>query len=40
MAKAKKRKDGRYATSITIGIDESGKPIKHFVYRKTLREFE
>lgn len=40
MKKAKKRKDGRYATSITIGIDESGKPIKHFVYGKTLKEFE
>lgn len=39
-AKYKKRKDGRYATSVQIGFDESGKSIRKKVYGKTISELE
>lgn len=39
MATLKKRKDGRYAKQITIGIKD-GKPIKKTVYGKTIKEVE
>ena len=39
--KYKKRKDGRYATTVTIGRDiETGKPIKVFVYGHTIDELK
>ncbi len=39
--KYKKRKDGRYATIVTIGRDiETGKPIKVFVYGHTIDELK
>ena len=41
MAKYKKRKDGRYCTSITVGKDfNTGKPIKVTVYGKTVAEVD
>lgn len=39
MASLKKRKDGRYAKQITIGIKD-GKPVKKTVYGKTLKQLE
>ena len=39
MAKLKKRKDGRYAKQVTVGVRD-GKPIKKTVYGKTLKEVE
>ena len=39
-AKFTKRADGRYATSVTMGVDENGKPQKKIVYAKTIRELE
>lgn len=39
MASLKKRKDGRYAKQITIGIKD-GKPVKKTVYGKTIKEVE
>lgn len=39
--KYKQRSDGFYQTSVTIGIDdETGKPIKEYVYAKTITELE
>ena len=40
MPKYKKRKDGRYATSITVGYDNNGKRIQKTVYGKTIRELD
>lgn len=40
MAKYKKRKDGRYTSSINIGVKEDGKPEKIFVYGKSIKELE
>lgn len=41
MAKYKKRKDGRYATNVTVGRNwETGKPILVRVYGKTISELE
>ena len=40
MAKYKKRSDGRYATTIQLGYNELGKPIKKIVYGKTIKELE
>lgn len=40
MARYSKRKDGRYCTTVLIGKDETGKPIKHMVYGKTVKELE
>ena len=36
----KKRKDGRYATTITVGYDENGKRQIVVVYGKTKAELE
>lgn len=36
----KKRKDGRYATSVTVGYDDTGKRIQVKVYGKTKAELE
>ena len=39
--KYKKRKDGRYATTVTIGRDaKTGKPVKIFVYGHTIDELK
>ena len=38
MGKYKKRKDGRYATSVTLGHDANGKVIKVFLSAKTEKE--
>ena len=40
MAKYKKRKDGRYATNITIGYTADGKRKQKKIYGKTIRELE
>ena len=40
MAKYTKRKDGRYCTSVSIGYDNDGKPIKKYLYAKTTRELD
>ncbi len=40
MAKYKKRKDGRYATTINIGVKADGKTEKIFVYGKSIKELE
>lgn len=40
MAKYKKRKDGRYATSIIIGYKNNGKPKRKVLYGKTIRELD
>ncbi len=40
MAKYKKRKDGRYATTITLGKDIYGNPIRKTVYGKTIKEVD
>ena len=40
MAKYKKRKDGRYATSIIIGYQDDGKPKRKVLYGKTIRELD
>ena len=40
MAKYKKRKDGRYTSSINIGLKENGKPEKIFIYGKSIKELE
>ena len=40
MAKYKKRKDGRYATTILIGYNDEGKPILKPIYGKTISELE
>lgn len=40
MAKYKKRKDGRYATSILIGYTDDGKPKRKVLYGKTIQELE
>ena len=37
-AKKAKRADGRYQTSLTLGRNEQGKPIKKFFYGETQRE--
>lgn len=39
-ARYKKRKDGRYATTVQVGFDESGKSIRKKVYGKTISELE
>lgn len=36
----KKRKDGRYAKQITIGVQPNGKPKKKTIYGKTIKELE
>ncbi len=36
----RKRKDGRYARQITIGIQPNGKPKKKTIYGKTIKELE
>lgn len=40
MAKAKKRKDGRYAATITIGVKSNGRPDLIYIYGKTIKELE
>ena len=40
MSKFTKRKDGRYATRITLGVSELGKPICKYLYANTIRELE
>lgn len=40
MAKYKKRKDGRYATSVTVGYDADGKRKQKTIYGKTIRELD
>lgn len=40
MAKYKKRKDGRYSTTILVGKKPDGTPIKHTVYGKTVKELD
>ena len=41
MAKYKKRKDGRYATTIcTQQFDDSGKPVRKKIYARTIAELE
>lgn len=40
MGKYKKRKDGRYATSVTLGHDANGKVIKVFLSAKTEAELK
>lgn len=41
MAKYKKRKDGRYKTSVTVGRDwNTGKPITITIYGKSIQELE
>lgn len=39
-AKAKKRADGFYQRSITIGRKPNGKPIRKTIYAKTIKELE
>ena len=39
MSKLKKRKDGRYAKQVTVGV-KNGKPIKKTVYGRTIKEVE
>jgi len=39
-SKYKKRKDGRYASSVIVGADADGKPERKAVYAKTIRELE
>lgn len=39
-AKYKKRKDGRYATSVMIGYRPDGKPDQRTIYGKTIAELE
>lgn len=38
--KYKKRKDGRYQTSIVIGLKPNGKPNRKYIYAKTVNELE
>ncbi len=38
MAKYKKRKDGRYATTVMIGYKDNGKPNNVFVSAKSEKE--
>lgn len=41
MPKYKKRKDGRYATTVATGrYDENGNPIKKTLYGRTIAELE
>ena len=40
MAKYKKRKDGRYSTSITVGYDANRKRKQKIIYGKTIREVD
>jgi len=40
MPKYKKRKDGRYNTTIVIGCDEKGKPKKKSLYGRTINELD
>lgn len=40
MAKYKKRKDGRYQTSIVVGTKPNGKPNRKYIYAKTTTELE
>ena len=40
MAKYKKRKDGRYATSVALGYDDDGSPKKIVIYGKTQSELD
>lgn len=40
MAKYKKRKDGRYSTSITVGYDADRKRKQKIIYGKTIREVD
>lgn len=36
----KKRKDGRYQTSVVVGYGERGRPIRRYVYGRTVKETE
>lgn len=36
----KKRSDGRYQTSVVVGYGEKGKPIRRYVYGRTIKEVE
>ena len=40
MAKYKKRKDGRYATTVTVSYDADGKRKQRTIYGKTIRELD
>ena len=40
MAKYKKRKDGRYATTVTVSYDTDGKRKQRTIYGKTIRELD
>lgn len=40
MAKYKKRKDGRYATTVTVSYDTNGKRKQRTIYGKTIRELD
>ena len=40
MAAIKKRGDKRYTRTITIGRQSDGKPIRKFVYGKTIKEVD
>lgn len=40
MARYKKRKDGRYATTVTLGYDTNGKRKQKCIYGRTVRELE
>lgn len=40
MAKIKKRADGRYQSSISIGYDENGKLLRKVIYARTLAELD
>lgn len=35
-----KRKDGRYCRSVVTGISDDGKPIRKYIYAKTLKELD
>ncbi len=39
-AKFTKRKDGRYCTHVSIGVDSEGKPMRRTLYARTQRELE
>lgn len=40
MAKYKKRKDGRYATTVTVSYDADGRRKQRTIYGKTIRELD